>query len=146
MLLIGSFQVLSRELIIPLVLSPWSSAGSGSAFPRFDRWSSRFASAKAHGIASCTQDTLKVFGPTVRTLHLSLVLSTHHENLKDLIALQTAKFIYRHGHCPFITPCSIAKLNDDRNLFCILLSSDHSGVGYLLEGLAETLRTCQGFS
>jgi len=35
------------------------------------------------------------------TSHLHLVLSTHHECLKDIIALQAAKFVYRHESYPF---------------------------------------------
>ena len=53
-------------------------------------------------MASCTQDTLKIFGFTVGTLHLHLVLSIYHEDFEDLVALQTPKLIYGHGANPFV--------------------------------------------
>lgn len=58
-------------------------------------------------MAGGTQDTLKVFGLTMRAFHLYLVLSTYHKDLKHFIALQTAEFIYRHDIYPLILYCNI---------------------------------------
>ena len=92
-------------------------AGPGRALPRFDRGASRFAFAKTHRKAGCAQYPFKILGSTVGALHFKLVLVLELEKFEDVIAFQTPKLIYRHGHSPFIGTKSIANLGDSRNSF-----------------------------